>query len=81
MVYISSNSWLLADGSRDLSQALEVTVAKPEQIHKMTIIFTQNGQKLSFLKFAWLWQHLKFVFSKKATKLDEIFTVDLTLTT
>ena len=24
---------------------------------------------------------LKFVFSKKATKIDEIFTVDLTLTT
>jgi hypothetical protein len=48
VVYICSNSWLLAVGSRDLSQALEVTVAKPEQIHKMTIIFTQNGQKLSF---------------------------------
>ena len=25
--------------------------------------------------------HVKFVFSKKATKIDEIFTVDLTLTT
>ena len=24
---------------------------------------------------------IKFVFSKKATKIDEIFTVDLTLTT
>ena len=26
-------------------------------------------------------RHLKFMFSKKATKIDEIFTVDLTLTT
>ena len=25
--------------------------------------------------------YLKFVFSKKATKIDKIFTVDLTLTT
>ena len=25
--------------------------------------------------------YLKFMFSKKATKIDEIFTVDLTLTT
>ena len=38
-------------------------------------------KQLSFFKFARLWQHLKFVFSKKATKLDEIFTVNLTLTT
>ena len=27
------------------------------------------------------WEPVKFVFSKKATKNDEIFTVDLTLTT
>ena len=25
--------------------------------------------------------HLKFIFSKKATKIDQIFTVDLTVTT
>ena len=25
--------------------------------------------------------HVKFMFSKKATKIDEIFTVDLTVTT
>ena len=25
------------------------------------------------------WNYLKFMFSKKATKIDEIFTVDLTL--
>ena len=28
-----------------------------------------------------IWLHIKFVFSKKTTKIDEIFTVDLTLTT
>ena len=47
VVYICSSSWLLAGGSRDLSQAeKKITVVKDEQIHKMTIIFTQNGQKL-----------------------------------
>ena len=36
-------------GSFDLSQAEKiVSVVKLEQIHKMTISFTQNGQKLSF---------------------------------
>ena len=40
----------LAVGSRDLSQAeMKVTVVKPEQIHKIIIIFPQNGQKLPFL--------------------------------
>ena len=39
----------LAVGLRDLSQAeKKVTVVKPEQVHKMTIIFTQKGQKLPF---------------------------------
>ena len=39
----------LAVESRDLSQAeKKITVVKDEQTHKMTIIFTQNGQKLSF---------------------------------
>ena len=41
--------WVVAVGSRDLSQAeKKVTVVKPEQIYKMTIIFTQNGQQWSF---------------------------------
>ena len=31
--------------------------------------------------FSSVWRDLKPVFSKKATKLDDIFTVDLTLTT
>ena len=35
---------------------------------------------ISFIKDAYLIV-LKFVFSKKATKIDEIFTVDLILTT
>ena len=34
----------LADKSRDLSQdEKKITVVKPEEIHKITIIFTQNG--------------------------------------
>ena len=52
---ICSNFELLADESRDLSQTKKkITVVKDEQIHKMTIIFTQNGQKLSFCEFAHL---------------------------
>ena len=43
VVYMSSNFWLLALGSRDLSQAdKETTACKAEQIHNMTNIFTQN---------------------------------------
>jgi hypothetical protein len=49
VIYICSSSWLLANKSRDLSQVeKKITVVKADQIHKMTIIFTQNGQKLSF---------------------------------
>jgi hypothetical protein len=39
----------LAVGSKDLSQAeKEIIVCQAEQIHKMTIIFTQNGLRLLF---------------------------------
>ena len=49
VVYIYSSSWILALGSHDSTLAeKQVTVVKPEQIHKMTIIFSQQGQKLSF---------------------------------
>ena len=48
VLYISSSFWLFGVESRDLSQAeLKNTVVKPEQIHKIKIIFTQNGQKFS----------------------------------
>ena len=33
------------------------------------------------LELEYTYVYLKFIFSKKATKIDEIFTVDLTLTT
>jgi hypothetical protein len=43
VVYISFIFWLLAVESRDLSQAeKEITAYKVEEVHKMTIIFTQN---------------------------------------
>ena len=39
----------MADKSRNLSQAKKkITVVKDNQIHKMTIVFTQHGQILSF---------------------------------
>ena len=44
----------------------------PKQFQNMKADFYQNQGKY----FA-----LKFVFSKKATKIDEIFAADLTLTT
>ena len=40
---MSSSFWLLGIKSHDFSQAeKERTASKAEQIHKMTIIFTQN---------------------------------------
>ena len=48
--YMSSIFWLLRVESRDFSQAEnETTACKAEQIHKMTVIFTQSGPRLSFL--------------------------------
>ena len=47
--YMSSSFWLLGVESRDFSHAgKERTDCKADQIHKMTIIFTQNGHRLSF---------------------------------
>ena len=44
-----SSFWLLGVESRDFSQPdKERTAGKAEQIHKMTIIFTQNSPRLSF---------------------------------
>jgi hypothetical protein len=49
VVSICSRFELLGVESRDLSQAEKKTIdVKPEQFIKMTIIFTQNGQKMSF---------------------------------
>ena len=40
---MSSSLWMLAVGSRDLSQVeKEITACIAEQIHNMTNIFTQN---------------------------------------
>ena len=47
MVYICSSFWLLAVGSRDLSQAeKKVTVVKPEQIYKMAIFSYSKWSKV-----------------------------------
>ena len=49
---ICSSFQQLADESRDLSQAeKKITVVKDEQIHKMTTIFTQNGN-FEFILFS-----------------------------
>ena len=43
VLYMSSGFWLLRVESRDFSQAEKKrTACKAEQIHKMTIIFTQK---------------------------------------
>ena len=47
---MSSNFYLLADESRDLSQAKkEITACKAEEIHKLTTIFTQNDNLVQVL--------------------------------
>ena len=50
--------------------------------------FCKTGCEVTWFKNMWLIQYcynlstwLKFVFSKKATKIDKIFIIDLTLTT
>ena len=49
VLYMSSSFWLLGVESRDFSHLeKERTACKAEQIHKMTIIITQNGPRLSF---------------------------------
>ena len=46
---MSPSFWLLGVESRNFSQAEKLrTDCKAEQIHKMTIIFTQNGPRLLF---------------------------------
>ena len=51
LVYICSRCEQLGLESRDLSQAeKQIFDVKPEQIIKMAIIFTQNGQKMSMKK-------------------------------
>ena len=46
---MSSSFWLLEYESHDFAHAeKEWTACKAEQIHKVTIIFTQNGPKLLF---------------------------------
>jgi hypothetical protein len=54
--YICSRRGQLVLESRDLSETeKKIIVVKPEQIHKITIIFTQNEWKqLSFCEFAHL---------------------------
>ena len=49
VLYMCSSFWLLGVESCDFSHAeKERTACKAEQIHKMIIIFTQNGPRLSF---------------------------------
>ena len=63
---ICLNFELLADESCDLSQReKKITVVKAKQIHKTTIIFTRNGQKLPLL---WICSALETVvfFSAKS---------------
>ena len=45
------------------------------------IIWPNLAAKFYFFFILGLCKFLKFMFSKKAIKIDEIFTVDLTLTT
>ena len=65
VLYISSSFWLLGVESHDFSHAEKKrTACKPEQIHKKTKSFTENGPRLSFwlktvvfCEFVQLWKH------------------------
>ena len=49
---MSSSFWQLGVESRDFCHAdKERAACKAKQIHKMTIIFTQNDPKMSFCEF------------------------------
>ena len=60
--------------------ALAMLVFSPTRWKAHRVAFLQRLLLLAHVRaVSYFW--LKFVFSKKATKIDEIFTVDLTLTT
>ena len=45
------------------------------------VVVLESCQRPRFTQSLPLWASVKFMFSKNATKIDEIFTVDLTLCT
>ena len=55
---MSFSFWLLGVESRDIYHAEKKrTACKAEQIQKMTSIFPQNDDLVSFCEFAWLCKH------------------------
>ena len=71
VLYMSSSFWLLGVESRDFSHAeKEITACKSCAIHKLTIIFTQNGPRLSFwvkiVVILWICSALQAVLSFSA---------------
>ena len=61
MGYMFFKFWLLANGSRDLSQAeKEITTCKADQIHKITTIFNQNNK-------LWPFSSVFFKFAQRST--------------
>ena len=71
VLYMSSSFWLLVVESRDFSHAeKERTASKAEQIHKMTIIFTQNDNLGPFwvkiVVILWICSALQAVLSLSA---------------
>ena len=73
---MSSSFWLLGVESHYFSQAeKERTSCKAEQIHKMTIFFTQNGPRLLFwgkiVVILWIFSALQAVLSFSATQLPK----------
>ena len=68
---VCSSFQQLADESRDLSQAeKKITVVKDEQIHKMTTIFTQNGN-FEFILFYFQLQINHVIHQQTAQSLNK----------
>ena len=64
---MSSSFWLLGVDPRDFSYAeKERTACKVEQIHKMTIIFTENSPRLSFRENLFSFASSSFFLSLKS---------------
>ena len=65
-------------------QLLLITLITNEQFfmklgHKIWVLPNQRISNVYYVNFTSVASLLKFMFSKKATKIDQIFTVDLTL--
>ena len=84
MNIIVQTSWLdkKDEGFLNVIYKDQVYIKYPkDQVTKIQQLTRDNTWYLRMILIQRSHDQVKFMFSKKATKIDEIFTVDLTLTT